>query len=158
MSLLELSSKSKKSRKRIGRGNGSGHGTFCGKGVKGQSSRSGGKVRPGFEGGQTPLSRKMPKLKGFKNPNKETYLVVNVGRLNVFENNSKVDLDALYNKKLIAKKDHPVKLLSVGDLEKTLEIIVHKASANAIKKVKDKKGSVTLISTTPKKEKEAESK
>jgi len=155
MSLLELKSKSRKSKRRIGRGNGSGRGTFCGKGVKGQNSRSGGKVRPGFEGGQTPLSRKMPKLKGFRNPNKEKYLVVNVGQLNVFENNSKVDLEALYAKKLIAKKGHPVKLLSVGDLEKTLEIIVHKVSATALKKVEDKKGSVTLLSSRSKKEAES---
>jgi large subunit ribosomal protein L15 len=147
MSLLELRSKSKKSKKRIGRGNSSGHGTFSGRGVKGQSSRAGGPVRPGFEGGQTPLSRKMPKLRGFRNPNKRAYAVVNVGQLNVFENNSKVDIEALYNKKLLAKKGYPVKLLSVGDLDKCLEITVHRASASAIKKVEDKKGKVTLLET-----------
>ncbi|MDD3861434.1 MAG: 50S ribosomal protein L15 [Candidatus Gracilibacteria bacterium] len=155
MSLSELKSKSrKKPKKRLGRGNGSGKGTFCGKGCKGQTARSGGKRRPGFEGGQTPLSRKMPKLKGFKTPNKETFLVVNVGQLNVFENNSKVDLEALYSKKLVAKKGLPVKLLSDGDLEKTLEIIVHKASANAIKKVEDKKGKITLLSVKKETKKE----
>lgn len=151
MSLLELRSKSKKSRKRVGRGNSAGQGTFCGRGVKGQSSRAGGPVRPGFEGGQTPLSRKMPKLRGFRNPNKRYYSVVNVGQLNVFENNSKVDVEALYNKKLLAKKGYPVKLLSVGNLDKSLEITVHRASANAIKKVESKKGKVILLETMGKK-------
>lgn len=145
MSLLELRSKSKKSRKRLGRGTGSGHGTFCGRGVKGQNARAGGTRRPGFEGGQTPLSRKMPKLRGFRNPNQKTYSIINVGQLNIFENNAKVDLEALYNKKLLAKKGYPVKLLSGGELEKSLEITVHKASATAIKKVEDKKGKITLL-------------
>jgi len=145
MSLLELRGKSRRARKRVGRGNSAGQGTFCGRGVKGQSSRSGGPVRPGFEGGQTPLSRKMPKLRGFRNPNKETYLVVNVGQLNVFENNSKVDVEALYKKKLLAKRGYPVKLLSVGDLDKCLEITVHGASVSAIKKVEDKKGKVIVL-------------
>jgi large subunit ribosomal protein L15 len=145
MSLLELRSKSKKSKKCLGRGNGSGHGTFCGRGVKGQNARAGGPKPPGFEGGQTPLSRKMPKLRGFKNPNQTKYTVVNVGQLNVFENNSKVDIEALYNKKLIAKKDCMVKLLATGKLEKSLEITVHKASLEAIKKVEAEKGKVVTL-------------
>lgn len=147
MSLQELKSKSKRQRKRIGRGNSSGHGTFSGRGVKGQNARSGGGVSPGFEGGQTPLSRKMPKLRGFRNPNKRSYAIVNVGRLNIFENNAKVDSEALYSKKLLAKKGCPVKLLSEGTLEKTLEITVHRASKNAIKKVEEKNGKVTTIET-----------
>lgn len=145
MSLLDLRGKSRKTRKRVGRGNSAGQGTFAGRGVKGQSSRSGGPVRPGFEGGQTPLSRKMPKLRGFKNPNKKIYSVVNVGQLNVFEDNAKVDVLALHSKKLIAKKDQPVKLLSVGDLKKCLEITVDGASVNAIKKVEEQKGKVIVL-------------
>ncbi|MFA6917258.1 MAG: 50S ribosomal protein L15 [Candidatus Gracilibacteria bacterium] len=145
MSLQDLRSKSQKTRKRIGRGDGSGHGSFSGRGVKGQNARAGGGVRPGFEGGQTPLSRKMPKLRGFRNPNQRKYAVINVGQLNVFENNSKVDIEALYAKKLLAKKATPVKLLSDGTLEKSLEITVNRASANAIKKVEEKKGKVTML-------------
>jgi len=91
--LLELKSKNgRKQAKRVGRGNGSGHGTFSCRGMKGQSARAGGRRRPGFEGGQTPYLRKMPKLKGFKNPNHVEFQVVNVGALNIFEEGSTVDL------------------------------------------------------------------
>lgn len=153
MSLTELKSKVSKKRKRIGRGNGSGHGTYSTRGNKGQKARSGGTRRPGFEGGQTPFLRKMPKLKGFKNPNAVTYQPINVGSLNVFDNNAKVDIDTLLEKKLIRKKSVPVKLLGgKGELDKTLEITVHKASKSAIEKVEAKKGKVILLekSETPK--------
>jgi len=145
MSLLELKSNVKKKRIRRGRGDSAGKGSFAGRGVKGQGSRNGGTRRPGFEGGQTPLSRKMPKLRGFKSPFRKVYQVVNVGQLNIFENNSKVDVAALYANKLLAKLSQPVKLLSDGKLEKALEITVHKASVNAIKKVEELKGKVTLL-------------
>lgn len=144
MSLLDLRSKSKKERRRVGRGNGSGKGTFCGRGVKGQKARAGGNIRPGFEGGQTPLARKMPKIRGFKNINHKEYQTVNVGKLNIFENNAKITTDDLFSKGLIAKKSLPVKLLNDGKLEKTLEISVHKASAQAIKTVEAQKGKVIL--------------
>jgi large subunit ribosomal protein L15 len=145
MSLLELKSNVKQKRIRRGRGDASGHGSFSGRGVKGQGSRNGGTRRPGFEGGQTPLSRKMPKLRGFTSPFRVEYQVVNVGQLNIFENNTKVDIATLYANKLIAKLSKPVKLLSEGTLEKTLEITVDKASVNALKKVEDLKGKVTLL-------------
>ncbi len=145
MSLLELSSKlGKKARKRVGRGNASGHGTFSCRGMKGQSARSGGKRKAGFEGGQTSLLRRMPKLKGFKNPNRVEFQVVNVSDLNIFDDNTTVDMALLLEKKLVSKKTRPVKLLSAGDLEKTLTIIVAKASKEAIAKVEAKKGKVTL--------------
>ena len=76
---------SRKKRKRFGRGDGSGHGTYCGRGVKGQKSRSGGGVRPGFEGGQLPLIKRLPKKRGFINPFRKEYSVVNVDKLNIFE-------------------------------------------------------------------------
>lgn len=146
MSLLELSNKTgrTKKRKRVGRGNASGHGTYSCRGMKGQSARTGGRRRPGFEGGQTPYLRKMPKLKGFTNPNHVEYQAINVGQLNIFDDNATVDLDALLEKNLVSKKDIPVKLLSEGDLKKTLTIIVDKASRAAIKKVESKKGKVQL--------------
>lgn len=146
MSLLELSSKNgKKRRKRVGRGNASGHGTFSCKGMKGQTARSGGRRRPGFEGGQTPYINKLPKLKGFKNPNHVEYQVVNVGALNIFEDKATVDMEALYSKNLISKKFKPVKLLATGELEKSLTIVVDKASKKAIEAVESKKGSVEIL-------------
>ena len=149
MTLLKLSSKlGKKRRKLLGRGNGSGRGTFATRGGKGQSARSGGSIRPGFEGGQTTMLRRMPKLRGFKNPNHQIYQVVNVGDLNVFDNNTEVNLDSLFAKNLVSKKNKPVKLLANGELEKTLTITVSKASASAIEAVKAKKGKVILLEKT----------
>lgn len=146
MSLTELRSNVKRSKKRVGRGNGSGAGTYSGRGMKGQSSRAGGRRRPGFEGGQTPYLRKMPKLKGFRNPNRIEYFALNVGDLNIFDDNATVTKEELYKKNLIPKKTSPVKLLAgKGDLEKTLTIEgIEKASAQAIKKVEAKKGKVNL--------------
>ena len=150
MSLLNLSSKlGRKRKKTIGRGNGSGHGTYSGKGIKGQKARNGGTLRPGFEGGQTPMLRKMPKLKGFKNPNCITYQVVNVGKLNIFEENAKITKKNLFEKKLIPKKNKPVKLLGDGELTKTFEITVDKASKEAIKKIESRKGKLIILSPTP---------
>ncbi len=147
MSLQELSSKVKRKKKKLlGRGNGSGKGTFSGRGVKGQKARSGGNIRPGFEGGQTPYMRKLPKLKGFKNINHVDYQVVNVGDLNLFDNNATITVEDLYAKNLIGKKNKPVKLLGgKSDLEKTVTVSIHKASASAIKKVEEKNGKVQLL-------------
>jgi len=158
MSLQELKNKTNKKRKRIGRGNASGHGTYSCRGMNGQTSRSGGKRRPGFEGGQTPYIRRIPKLKGFKNPNRVEFQVVNLGQLNVFNDNDTVNLEALLEKKLVSKKNRPVKLLAgKGDLEKSLKIVIDKASGKAIEAVKAKKGSVeTKMKTTEKVEKKVE--
>ncbi len=148
MSLHNLKSKagrSHKLRKTVGRGNASGHGTFSTRGGKGQTARTGGTRRPGFAGGQTPFFRKMPKLHGFKNPNQITYQVVNVGDLNVFDDNGEVNLETLKAKGLVSKKTVPVKLLGDGELTKSLNITVNKASKSAVTKVESKKGKVNLI-------------
>ncbi len=156
MSLTELKSNANKKRKRVGRGNGSGHGTYCCRGMKGQSSRAGGRRRPGFEGGQTPFLRRMPKLKGFTNPNHVEYQVVNIGQLNMFDENTEITKELLLQKNIISKKRVPVKLLAgKGELEKTVTITVDKASAAAIKAVESKKGKVTLLA--PKEEPKKES-
>lgn len=145
MPLTDLKSRSNKTRKKVGRGNGSGSGTYSGRGMKGQSARSGGKRRPGFEGGQTPYLRRMPKLKGFKNPNYVEYQAVNVGDLNIFDSGATVKKEDLLAKNLVSKKTKPVKLLGgKGELEKELTIEVDKASASAIKAVESKKGKVIL--------------
>lgn len=151
MPLTDLRSKSRKTKRRVGRGNGSGAGTYSGRGMKGQSSRAGGKRRPGFEGGQTPYLRRMPKLKGFKNPNYIQYSVVNVGDLNIFDDKATIKKADLLTKNLISKKSQPVKLLGgKGTLEKTLTIEVDKASASAIKAVESNKGKVILPKETKK--------
>lgn len=149
MTLTNLHSKnSKKSKKRVGRGNASGHGTYSCRGMKGQTARSGGRRRPGFEGGQTPYLRKLPKLKGFKNPNHVEYQVINIGALNIFDDKATVDKKALAAKNLISKANKPVKLLAgKGELEKVLTIIVDKASVSAIEKVEAKKGKVEVLAS-----------
>lgn len=156
MSLLQLRSKNGKKRKKvIGRGNGSGHGTYSTKGGKGQTARSGGKRRPGFEGGQTPFIQKLPKLKGFKNPNKVDYQIINTGQLNVFDDNATVDTEALVKKNIVSKRSKPVKLLAgKGELTKSLTIKVHKVSKEALNQVEKLKGKVELLGKSVKKPKE----
>ena len=124
-----------KSKKRLGRGNASGHGTYSGRGNKGQGQRKSGNVRPGFEGGQTPLISRLPKLRGFKNPNRVTFQVVNVGNLNDFKDGEEVNIQSLLEKKLVSKKDVPVKILGNGKLTKKVVLKVQKASKAAKEKV-----------------------
>lgn len=134
---------STKSKKRVGRGGKKG--TYSGKGVKGQNARTGGGVRPGFEGGQTPLLRRMPKLKGFANPNRINYLAVNVGLLNErFEDGAEVTLESLVQKGII-KKACEIKLLGTGKLDKKLNITAHLASASARAKVEKAGGKLNLL-------------
>lgn len=149
--LLNLQSKVTQKKKRVGRGNGSGHGTFSCRGMKGQKARSGGTRRPGFEGGQTPYLRKMPKYRGFNNPNQVIYQVVNLSQLEVFEDGSKIDRELLLKKRLITKKHMPVKLLAgKGEITKSFEITVDKASQTAVEKVESKKGKVVLLAAVKK--------
>jgi large subunit ribosomal protein L15 len=108
--------------------------------MKGQSSRSGGRRRPGFEGGQTPLIRKLPKLKGFKSINRIDYSVINLKDLNVFEDGAKVDKEALYKKGLVRSLNKPVKLLGEGELTKKLSVYID-AAANSAKAKLEKSGS-----------------
>lgn len=141
---LKANSGSRKQRRSRGRGDGSGRGSFSGRGGKGQTARSGGGKRPGFEGGQTPLVRRIPKLKGFKNPNKNPYQVVNVSSLEIFGDGSTVDLVALYENKLISRKNRPLKILGGGELMKKLTVKADACSADAKKKIEAKGGSVVL--------------
>ncbi|MBT3864626.1 50S ribosomal protein L15 [Candidatus Peregrinibacteria bacterium] len=156
MPLTELSSKIKRpAKKRVGRGNGSGMGTYAGRGQKGQTSRSGGKRRPGFEGGQTPFAQKMPKLRGFKNPNHLDYLAINVGDLEEkFKGQKEITL---------SNKRKPFKLLGNGEITTAFKITVDKASASAIEKVTKAGGSVEVVNkkvekTSKKDKKEVKSK
>jgi len=134
-----------KKRKRVGRGDGSGHGTTSGRGTKGQLSRSGGKTRIGFEGGQMPLQRRIPHLRGFKNNRKIVFNVVNTGALEDFKDGSTVDYKALMEKGMIMKKDRPIKVLGNGDLTKKLTIKANGFSGSAIKKIEKAGGKAEVI-------------
>jgi len=142
MLLHSIKSKSGKTRKRVGRGNASGSGTYCGRGSKGQGQRKSGNVRPGFEGGQTSLISRLPKLKGFKNPNRVPFQIVNVSDLDRFNDGDEVNVLSLLEKKLIRQKNQPVKLLADGKITKKLTIKVHKVSAAAKDKVLTAGGKV----------------
>ena len=124
-----------KSKRRVGRGNGSGRGTFSGRGCKGQGQRKSGNVRAGFEGGQTPLIMRLPKLKGFKNPNKVEFQVINVKDLDQFNDGDEVNVLTLLEKGLVRRKIQPVKLLGNGKIPKKLTIKLHKVSTAARSKV-----------------------
>ncbi len=143
--LFTLKSENNKKSKRIGRGNGSGAGTYAGKGMNGQNCRTGGGVRRGFEGGQTPFFKRLPKLKGFNAVNPTIYQVVNVGSLEeLFENNTTIDYVALAEKNLI-KGQKPVKLLNRGEVNKKFTITIDAASKSAISAIEKAGGSVTII-------------
>ena len=133
---------SKKRKIRVGRGESGRRGKTAGRGTKGLKARS--KVRPGFEGGQTPIIRQMPKLKGFKNPNREEFTVVNVERLAVFAKGSTVSPDELREAGL-AKKRGKIKILGQGDLEVALTVKAHAFSIGAADKIAAAGGSIELI-------------
>nr|WP_321256268.1 50S ribosomal protein L15 [uncultured Pseudodesulfovibrio sp.] len=133
-----------KNRKRIGRGSGSGWGKTSGKGHKGQNARSGGGVRPGFEGGQMPLARRLPK-RGFKNPFREEYQAVNVGRLMaMFEGKDEITLSDMYERGVV-ENNAPVKVLGTGDVAKAVTIEAHRFSASAAEKIAKAGGTAKAI-------------
>ena len=134
---------SKKARKRVGRGPGSGHGKTSCRGQKGQKSRSGGRVKPGFEGGQMPLQRRLPK-RGFTNLFRVTYKAVNIRDLERFEPNASIGPEELIEAGLVRKNDR-VKLLAEGDLSRPLQLKVHRVSAAARSKIEAAGGAVELI-------------
>jgi large subunit ribosomal protein L15 len=134
-----------KKRKRVGRGDGSGHGTTSGRGTKGQLSRSGGKTRIGFEGGQMPLQRRLPHLRGFKNTRKIVFNVVNLSMLESFKDGSTVDYKALLKKGLIMKKGNPLKVLGNGDLKKKLTVKADGFSKSAREKIEKAGGKAEVI-------------
>jgi large subunit ribosomal protein L15 len=135
---------SKRGRKRVGRGPGSGHGKTSCRGHKGQKSRSGGGVRPGFEGGQMPIHRRLPK-RGFKNPFRKEYSVVNVGDLSQFEPNTHLDPDALREAGLVWKMLDGVKLLGSGEISHPLVVRIHKISHSAREKIEGAGGRVEIL-------------
>lgn len=132
------------SKKRLGRGIGSGLGKTAGRGTKGQNSRSGGGTRPGFEGGQLPLFQRLPKI-GFNNIFRVTYNVVNIEQLNAFNDGDTVDKEALIAKGLTKDNENGVKILGNGKLEKKLTVKAAKFSASAKKAIEDLGGACEEI-------------
>lgn len=146
MRLDELSpaAGSRKTRKRLGRGVGSGSGKTAGRGTKGHKSRSGGGVRPGFEGGQMPLHRRLPK-RGFSNIFKKDFAIINIRDLAKFEKGSIVDETALIQSRLIRGRRDGIKLLGQGEIEHSLTIKVNKASKAAIEKITRVGGKIEVL-------------
>ena len=131
-------------RKRIGRGPGSGHGKTATRGHKGFWARSGSSMRPGFEGGQMPLIRRIPK-RGFTNIFKKEFAVVNVGDLNEFRKGTKVDLQKMVESGLVKKLKAGVKILGTGKLDKTLHVVAHQFSKSAQEKIQAAGGTCEVI-------------
>lgn len=145
MKIHELQLQSSPDRKRVGRGIGSGYGKTAGRGTKGQNARTGGGVRLGFEGGQNPLAKRLPKKRGFSPLSQTIYQVVNLSSLASFKANSTIDLETLRSAGLVKKASQPVKLLGQGDLKHKLTIQVHAASASAKVAVEAAGGTVQII-------------
>lgn len=135
-------------KKRVGRGNASGHGTYSGKGLKGQKSRSGGKIRQGFEGGQLPLIRRMHVLRGFNNKWKVYYQPVNVSALERFDAGSDVTPETLRSAGILKNLRQPVKILGDGELSKKLNITANAFTATAKSKIEAAGGTATVIAAS----------
>lgn len=135
--------------KRVGRGPGSGHGKTSCRGHKGQKARSGASIRPGFEGGQMPLIRRLPK-RGFRSHRRETFETVNVEALNIFDEGAVVDEKALREKGLIKGAGVRLKILGDGSLTKRLEVVAAAFSVGARKKIEALKGAAKIESAEPK--------
>jgi large subunit ribosomal protein L15 len=144
MKVHELKVTGKSSPKRVGRGISAGQGKTAGRGTKGQNSRTGGGTRMGFEGGQNPLAKRLPKKRGFTPISRTVYQVVKVEALSKLKG-SNVDITDLYNAGLVSRVDRPVKLLSDGEISSKLTIQVQAASAGAKAKIEKAGGKVELV-------------
>ncbi|MFC5559495.1 50S ribosomal protein L15 [Ureibacillus thermophilus] len=135
---------SRKKRNRVGRGIGSGNGKTAGRGHKGQNARSGGGVRPGFEGGQNPLFRRLPK-RGFTNVNRKEYAIVNLDALNRFEDGAEITPALLIETGVVSKEKAGIKILGNGTLTKKLNVKAHKFSASAKEAIESAGGTTEVI-------------
>ena len=133
---------SRKDKKRVGRGDGSRKGSFSGRGCKGQKSRAGFRMKPGFEGGQLPIIKRLPSQRGFNNIFKTEYDVVNVGQLSVFEAGTEVDIVKLMTAGLVKTGQKLVKILGTGEIDRPLTVKAEKFSATAKSKIEAAGGKV----------------
>jgi large subunit ribosomal protein L15 len=143
---LKAPSGARQKRKRVGRGEGSGHGKTAGRGTKGTKARGG--VKAWFEGGQMPLTRRVPKLKGFTPPNRTSYGAVNLDALNELET-SRIGPDELRSAGLVHKRDALVKVLGRGDIGRPVTVSAHAFSASARSKIEAAGGTAEVIDITP---------
>jgi large subunit ribosomal protein L15 len=135
---------SRKERKRVGRGTSSGWGKTSGRGHKGQNARSGGGVRPGFEGGQNPLYRRLPK-RGFTNPNRKDYALVNLDALNRFEANTEITPELLLETGVVSSFKDGIKILGNGEITVSLNVKANKFSQSAVEKIQAAGGKTEVI-------------
>ncbi|MFC1931677.1 50S ribosomal protein L15 [Chloroflexota bacterium] len=136
---------SKRARKRVGRGNSSGHGTYSGRGSKGQKSRAGYKIRPGFEGGQLPLIKRLPRKRGFVNIFRTEYSIVNIDKLNIFESGSEVTPEKLLDAGLVKSLRQPIKVLATGEISRPLMVKANKFSTAARTKIEAAGGNAEEV-------------
>ena len=142
---LKSNKGSRKKKLRKGRGIAAGQGASCGFGMRGQKSRSGRPTRPGFEGGQMPLYRRVPKLKHFQIINQKSFSIINLTKLNDFEDNDTVNLDSLVKKGLLCKPKYPLKVLGNGELNVKLKVQAHAFTKSAKEKIESLGGSCEII-------------
>ena len=143
VNLSEFGKHNNKKRKRLGRGSGSGHGQTSGKGNKGQNARAGGGVRPGFEGGQMPYSRRVPK-RGFNNPLREQIAIVNFTAIENIKSDD-INIDILKENGILKKSESKFKLLGSGEINRKIKIVCNKISKNAKEKIEKSGGTVRII-------------
>ncbi len=142
---LKSNTGSRKKKLRKGRGIAAGQGASCGFGMRGQKSRSGRPTRPGFEGGQMPLYRRVPKLKHFEIINQKNFSIINLDKLNNFKDNDTVNLDSLVKNGLIFKPKFPLKILGNGEVKVKLTVQAHAFTKVAKQKIEDAGGTCELI-------------
>jgi large subunit ribosomal protein L15 len=136
---------SRQVRKRVGRGNGSGHGTYSGRGCKGQKSRAGYRMRPGFEGGQLPLIKRLPRKRGFTNIFRTEYNTVSIGKLSTFDAGSEVTPEKMVAAGMVKSLRHPIKILADGDINHPLTVRANKFSASARAKIEAAGGTAEEV-------------
>ncbi|MCL4427742.1 MAG: 50S ribosomal protein L15 [Deltaproteobacteria bacterium] len=143
VNLSEFGRHNNKNKKRLGRGSGSGHGQTSGKGNKGQNARAGGGVRPGFEGGQMPYSRRVPK-RGFNNPLREEIAIVNFTAIENIKSDN-IDINILKEIGILKKSENKYKLLGSGEISRKINVVCDKISKNAKEKIEKSGGTVRII-------------
>ena len=145
LNTLKPNTGSRKKKLRKGRGIAAGQGASCGFGMRGQKSRSGRSTRPGFEGGQMPLYRRVPKLKHFQIINQKSFSIINLSKLNDFKENDTVNVDSLVKQGLLFKPKYPLKVLGNGDLTVKLKVQAHAFTKSAKEKIESLGGSCEII-------------